>query len=190
MDDIKRILVPERSITAIIGELRRLADKVVENIEKNVYLSREDFLSAISENRSELNEWLGEVEVEDNVLCIERCVTGGLRRSLLDKRTGKLPSFYDEIENKYLSLKGVYTGVLNPLCIICHVILEHIVRSVAIPGAKVRIFPLSYRSGYTGKRVYVEKVIELAERKTGINREKVDSMLDKYECLYYLDFVG
>lgn len=189
-EDIKRILTPGRSITAIIGELSSLAEKVVREIEKKVYQSKDDFILALSQGKSELNEWFGEVDVFDGIICVERCVTDALKRALIDKKTGKFPPFYDEIESKYLSLKGAYTVVLNPLCIICHVVIENIARSVAIPGNKVRIFPLAYRSGLTGKRVYADKVIKLVESKSKIAREKIESLLDKYECLYYLDFIG
>ena len=101
-------------ISAIITDLRDKGKEIAEKLPFQSYSGKEEFFKAISLGNSELNQIDGKVELYENILILRNCVLSDLRKALLDQN-GKLPSFYDNIEQKYMQIYRKKTGILNPI---------------------------------------------------------------------------
>lgn len=174
-------------ISAIITDLRDKGKEIADKIPFQAYAGKEDFLKALLSGRSELNDVDGKIEQYENVLILKNCVLSDLRRSLLDQN-GKLPKFYDNIEEKYMQIYRKKTGILNPLCIVCQIVRETTASHIKINGSSMRLVHLAARSELTGKRVYSDEGLMFSTNTklsdgSYLDKKKVDMLLDKYACL-------
>lgn len=174
-------------ISAIITDLRDKGKEIAEKMPFQSYAAKEDFFNALARGKSELNDIDGKVEYFENILILRHCVLGGLRKSLLDNN-GKLPLFYDNIEQKYIQMYRRKTGILNPLCIVCQIVRETTASHIKVNGSSLRIVHLAAKSELTGKRVYSEEGLSFGSNLklsdgNYIDKKKADELLERNACI-------
>jgi len=187
---IDTVLNPERKlITALIGDLKTKGREIAKSITKHAYTSIDEFFEAFDQGKSEINLLDGSSMRKGNIITLTGCVLHPLRKSLLGKN-GKLPSFYNEIEKKYVDMYKRNTAILNPLCIVCQVVRETLGKDIKIGDRRLFIQQVACRSEITGKRVYSEEGLRIVKElslgnKTAFNREDIEDILNNYSCLYF-----
>ncbi len=182
LDLLERILDHNRPLPpALVFDLKEKGREVGNNISPEQYGTMELFYAAHDAGRSPLVALDGPSSRMGDLFILTACPLGPQRRAFFDHK-GRLPKFFDKVEDTYNRAHAGRSAILNPLCILHQMAQQCAARRISVGRVPLIFRHVASRSELTGKRVRSQEGIDLAMRR-GFTRERIEDILDTGSCL-------
>ena len=170
----------KRLITAIIYDLQQYAKAIASDIQVKDYDTMEQFIEDHRKGKSPFDLLEGLSDRIDDVMVLKQCPMTGLLKAL--STDGKLPDFYQQIVDKFVSMHKNKGAILHPFCIVHQVIRAAIGEHVKIGGKPVRVYQIACRSMSSGKVVFANE----GTTKVALSEDDILKKIDGKACMYLL----
>lgn len=186
LEFITRVLSPERKlIPALIFDLKEKGLELAGEIPQEKYRSMQEFFNAHDLGHSGFAALEGRGMRFGNIFSLTSCPFHPMKLFLLNHTTKRLPAFYEAVEDAYNKVYDGKTAIMNPLCILHQTARRAVARNISIGGSPLVYRHIASRSELTGKRIFADEGIAIAER-MDCPRGRVEELLNECTCLYLL----